>query len=88
MPTYDFKCLKCGNTFEMLQAPKAPYPQCLLCGHAETEKLLAPPAGIIFKGSGFYKTDFGLAHQERKEKTGESSSASDNVKKKDSPVKK
>lgn len=56
MPNYDYKCLKCGETFEMLQAPKAPAPKCLECGHPETQKLLSPPA-VIFKGSGFYKTD-------------------------------
>lgn len=58
MPTFDYKCLKCGEVFEKLQAAKEPAPKCLKCGHDETQKLLSPP-NIQFKGSGFYKTDAG-----------------------------
>lgn len=56
MPTYDYKCLKCGTQFEKLQAAAAPAPKCLECGHNETQKLISSPA-LVFKGSGFYKTD-------------------------------
>lgn len=83
MPTFDYKCLKCGEEFEMLQAPKAPSPKCLECGHEETQKLLSAPA-VVFKGSGFYKTDSGSKSPTStpKKDTADSKTKKEDVKKK------
>jgi putative FmdB family regulatory protein len=57
MPVHDFKCLKCGHSFEAkLPVGHKQVPKCLKCGHPETQKMLSAP-GVIFKGNGFYKTD-------------------------------
>ncbi len=57
MPTYDFKCLKCGKVFEkMLPITHKENPTCLGCGYHSTQKLLSAPQ-VIFKCGGFYKTD-------------------------------
>ena len=58
MPTYEYKCRKCGNTFELSQSmtskPKAKCPKCA----GSAKRLIGNCAGIIFKGSGFYETDY------------------------------
>ncbi|HEY7090405.1 MAG TPA: zinc ribbon domain-containing protein [Tepidisphaeraceae bacterium] len=59
MPTYDYKCEACGNTFEKFQSIKAaPIRKCPKCGKYRVRRLLGPGAGLIFKGSGFYITDY------------------------------
>lgn len=67
MPIYEFLCKKCGNVLEVWQRASDPWPKrCAKCGGA-LRKLLSPP-GIVFKGSGFYTTDYAQAEQRRKEK--------------------
>jgi putative FmdB family regulatory protein len=66
MPTYDYHCNKCGKDFEVFQSMKAdafktcPEAQCQMSpwGHGEVKRLLGTGAGLIFKGSGFYTTDY------------------------------
>jgi putative FmdB family regulatory protein len=59
MPTYDYKCNKCGHTFEIMQSIKdEPLKKCLKCGEDALQKLISAGAGLIFKGSGFYLTDY------------------------------
>ena len=66
MPTYDYACEKCGQNFEAFQSMRdEPYRECpkQLCrqqkwGHGKVKRLLGTGAGIIFKGSGFYQTDY------------------------------
>ena len=66
MPTYEYACEKCGKTFEAFQSMRAePFRECPkeLCrqkkwGHGKVKRLLGTGAGIIFKGSGFYSTDY------------------------------
>jgi putative FmdB family regulatory protein len=66
MPTYDYSCQKCGQTFEAFQSMRdEPFRECPkeLCrlpkwGHGKVKRLLGTGAGIIFKGSGFYITDY------------------------------
>jgi putative FmdB family regulatory protein len=58
MPTYDYKCLKCGHTFELFQPMSAdPIEKCPEC-NGKVKRLIGMGAGPIFKGSGFYQTDY------------------------------
>lgn len=58
MPTYEYQCEKCGGEFEYFQSMSEPPKQvCEKCGGKLT-KLLSAGAGLIFKGSGFYITDY------------------------------
>ncbi|MDA3899582.1 MAG: zinc ribbon domain-containing protein [Spirochaetes bacterium] len=58
MPTYDYKCLECGYTFETFHSMSAePVSECEKCG-GEVKRLIGAGAGIIFKGSGFYVNDY------------------------------
>lgn len=66
MPTYEYHCLKCDKNFEVFQSMKdeafktCPEAQCQMSpwGHGEVKRLLGTGAGLIFKGSGFYITDY------------------------------
>ena len=59
MPTYDYKCEACGHTFEKFQSiTSSPLRKCPKCGKLKVRRLLGTGAGMIFKGSGFYITDY------------------------------
>jgi len=60
MPIYDYKCLneECKHTFDLIQKRDEPNPPCPECGHKETKRLLPRGIGLVFKGSGFYATDY------------------------------
>jgi putative FmdB family regulatory protein len=59
MPTYDYECRACGHAFEKFQSIKAPaVRKCPECGELKVARLIGAGAGIIFKGSGFYQTDY------------------------------
>lgn len=59
MPTYDYKCENCESAFEFFQSMKDdPITLCPQCGHNDLKKMVSLPAGLIFKGSGFYLTDY------------------------------
>src|SRR2546425_11342181 len=59
MPTYEYKCSACGHTFERFQSMSAdPIKRCPQCGKAKVKRLIGTGAGLIFKGSGFYITDY------------------------------
>jgi putative FmdB family regulatory protein len=66
MPTYEYSCQKCGQAFEAFQSMRdEPFRECPkeLCrlpqwGHGKVKRLLGTGAGLIFKGSGFYSTDY------------------------------
>lgn len=59
MPTYEYVCRSCGNEFEVFQSMRdAPVKTCPKCGKATVKRLIGRGAGIIFKGSGFYETDY------------------------------
>ncbi len=59
MPTYDYMCDACGHQFEQFQSITAgPLKKCPECGRMQLKRLLGTGAGIIFKGSGFYETDY------------------------------
>ncbi len=58
MPTYEYECKKCGNRFELFQSIKdAPRKRCSLC-RGSLQRLISGGAGLLFKGSGFYITDY------------------------------
>ena len=66
MPTYQYRCLVCGHDFEMFQKMKdEPIKACPKC-KGEVKRLLGAGAGTIFKGSGFYHTDYKNAKSESK----------------------
>src|ERR1700761_6353703 len=60
MPTYEYECTKCGHQFEIVQSMKDPHlkdcpqPGC----EGPVRRKIGRGAGIIFKGSGFYQTDY------------------------------
>lgn len=59
MPTYDYLCDNCGHTFEKFQQMSAsPLKKCPQCSKMKLKRLIGTGAGIIFKGSGFYETDY------------------------------
>jgi putative FmdB family regulatory protein len=59
MPTYDYECQACKHKFEKFQSIKAkPVRKCPKCGKLKAKRLLGIGAGVIFKGSGFYSTDY------------------------------
>ncbi|OHB67005.1 MAG: FmdB family transcriptional regulator [Planctomycetes bacterium RBG_13_63_9] len=59
MPTYDYVCDACDHQFELFQSIKAePTRKCPECGRLKLRRLIGPGAAIVFKGSGFYKTDY------------------------------
>lgn len=59
MPTYEYKCSNCNHEFEILQSIKDDaLTLCTKCGHNTLKKLVSMPGGLIFKGTGFYQTDY------------------------------
>lgn len=59
MPTYDYACQGCAHEFEHFQSIKdEPLVKCPKCGKKKLKRLLGAGAGLIFKGTGFYITDY------------------------------
>ena len=59
MPTYEYICGHCGHEFEQFQSIKArQLRKCPKCGKLSLNRLIGTGAGVIFKGSGFYETDY------------------------------
>ena len=57
MPTYEYKCKKCGNTFEKFQSiTEDPIKKCKSCG-GDVYRLISKNGNFILKGSGYYSTD-------------------------------
>ncbi len=58
MPTYEYECSKCGHKFDVFQKmsdkPDAKCPKC----NGKSDRLISSGSGLIFKGSGFYETDY------------------------------
>lgn len=85
MPTYDYECENCGHQFEQFQSITArPTKKCPECGKMKLQRLIGAGAGIIFKGSGFYQTDYRSdSYKEAKKNDTKSTSDKDTAKKKD-----
>jgi putative FmdB family regulatory protein len=59
MPTYEYQCADCGFEFEKFQSMTArALRKCPRCGKLSLDRLIGAGAGVIFKGSGFYETDY------------------------------
>ncbi|MCS7304932.1 MAG: zinc ribbon domain-containing protein [Thermoguttaceae bacterium] len=59
MPTYEYRCDACEHQFELFQSITAePQRRCPQCGRLKLRRLIGPGAAILFKGSGFYITDY------------------------------
>jgi putative FmdB family regulatory protein len=59
MPTYDYVCDACEHAFELFQSiTEDAKKKCPECGRQKLRRLIGPGAAIMFKGSGFYKTDY------------------------------
>jgi len=59
MPTYEYRCDACRHEFEKFQSiTSAPIKKCPKCGKNKVKRLISSGAGLIFKGSGFYITDY------------------------------
>ncbi|MAE65403.1 MAG: FmdB family transcriptional regulator [Phycisphaeraceae bacterium] len=59
MPTYEYACQDCGHEFETFQSITARVlRKCPECGKPKLKRLIGTGAGVIFKGSGFYETDY------------------------------
>jgi len=84
MPTYDYVCDACEHEFELFQSITAGVKRkCPECGKLKLRRLIGPGAAIVFKGSGFYKTDYrsesyksGAAKAKKARSTAKSSSKS------------
>lgn len=59
MPTYDYECEACGHSFEHFQSiTSALLTKCPACGKKKLQRLFGTGAAVVFKGSGFYQTDY------------------------------
>ncbi len=59
MPTYEYECTVCGHAFETMHGMTAPVlRKCPKCKKLKLKRLISGGAGVIFKGSGFYETDY------------------------------
>jgi putative FmdB family regulatory protein len=78
MPTYDYECDACGHTFELFQSISEPVKKkCPDCGKPKLRRLFGTGAAVVFKGSGFYQTDYRSDSYKKaaeKDKPGESKS--------------
>ena len=86
MPTYEYLCQGCGHQFERFQSIVAgPLRKCPDCGKMRLKRLLGSGAGIIFKGSGFYQTDYRSESYKKAKESEKPSAPVDNKTKKQSP---
>jgi putative FmdB family regulatory protein len=85
MPTYEYKCRECGHKLEFFQSMNdAALKECPECKNDSLKRLIGTGAGIIFKGSGFYQTDYrsDSYHKSAKKETEAAASASSSSDKK------
>ncbi|NIA22392.1 MAG: zinc ribbon domain-containing protein [Anaerolineaceae bacterium] len=74
MPTYEYECPACGHRFEEFQSMTAkPLKVCPKCGKRRLKRLIGTGAGLIFRGSGFYSTDYRSSEYTKQAKAEKSS---------------
>ncbi len=77
MPTYEYLCQACGHRFDVLQKiTDEPLTKCPNCKRAKLKRVIGAGLGVIFKGSGFYTTDYKRSGANGSSKTSESKSES------------
>jgi putative FmdB family regulatory protein len=82
MPTYDYICESCGGEFERFQNITAkPLRTCPKCGKRGLKRLIGAGAGVIFKGSGFYQTDYRSEGYKKAEESEKKTTDKDTTKK-------
>ncbi len=87
MPTYDYICENCEYKFERFQSITArPIRKCPKCGKLKLQRLIGAGAGVIFKGSGFYQTDY-RSESYKKAVESEKKTTDKDTKKKDTETK-
>jgi putative FmdB family regulatory protein len=78
MPTYDYLCDGCGHGFERFQQITAPVKKkCPECGRLKLRRLVGTGAGVLFKGSGFYETDYRSASYKKAAEADKKSASGD-----------
>lgn len=83
MPTYEYRCPSCGYEFEEFQSiMDDPITECPRC-HKATHRVISGGAGLIFKGTGFYETDY--KRKGERKPSGESSTSASTSSSSDSP---
>ena len=83
MPTYEYICDNCQHQFEQFQSIKArPIRKCPKCGRLSVQRLIGAGAGIIFKGSGFYQTDYRSEGYKKAAESDKKTTGKDTTKKK------
>ena len=76
MPTYEYACTKCGHQFEQFQSMRdEPLKKCPKCGKVGLKRLISGGSGLIFKGTGFYITDYKNKGDGRKDSGGDAKPA-------------
>jgi len=71
MPIHEYKCQSCGKVHEILLFPNEKEPtKCSVCG-GSLVKLMSSGVGLVFKGSGFYVTDYAKKEEKKKDERGE-----------------
>ncbi len=76
MPTYDYECEACKAHFEIFHSIQETRRQCPKCGKPKLKRLIGPGSGFIFRGPGFYATDYRSSDYQSKAKA-ESASKSE-----------
>mgnify|MGYP002348118924 CR=1 FL=1 len=76
MPTYDYECSSCGHVFEFYQSMLDKHlKKCPKCKKFSLQRLIGSGSGVIFKGSGFYQTDYKNQSSSYKESSKEEASS-------------
>ena len=80
MPTYDYKCIQCGHDFEMFQSMSESHiKKCPEC-EGTVRRLVGGGLGLIFKGSGFYLTDYVKGKDQKKKSDGQNGKEKESTK--------
>jgi putative FmdB family regulatory protein len=92
MPTYEYECKDCGSVFDVFQSIKAPAlrkARCENCGAMRSvRRLISTGGAVLFKGSGFYQTDYRSEHYKKAAESESKPPATEDTTKKDSTEKK
>lgn len=78
MPTYEYECRACGHRLEAFHSISAdPLTDCPVCEKPELKRCISGGAGLLFKGNGFYQTDYRSESYKKDAKADKPASASD-----------